>query len=208
MCLPVCVFAVVSQIHINRQNMSSLVRLVGKFGPALGACAQSPSPTLLGSTRTFLAAHQRPLSSQPHPQPSPQAVFEKVNTLITSKDLGQTFAVIHLYGRQYIVHLGDIISTQKAIPAEVGEKIKLEKCLLLGNADFTLVGRPVLNRDLVQVEATVIEKTMSQTYFNMYSIPRNRGYRRYRFFRNPLSMLRISEITVCHPLNSTQKRIN
>lgn len=141
-------------------------------------------------------------------QLNPDEVFSKVNKIISSRDFGQTFAVVHLYSTQMLVHLGDIISLQIDVPINVGEKIKLEKCLLVGNSEFTLVGRPILNRDLVQVEATVVEKTMSQTYFNMYHIPRRHGYRRYRFQRNPLTMMRITDITVCHPLNTTQKRIN
>lgn len=185
-------------------NMCSLVRIVSRrigLGPPLNGLKFGAS--ILESSRPQWTDHR--FSSS---QPSPQLIFDKVNGLISSNNLGQTFAVVHVYGKEFLVHLGDIICLEKAIPVEIGEKIKLEKCLLVGNKDFSLVGRPVLNRDLVQVEATVIEKTMSQTYFNMYAIPRNRGYRRYRFRRNPQCMLRINEITVCHPLNSTQQRIN
>ena len=135
-------------------------------------------------------------------------IIDSVNKIIESKDLGQTFAVVHFYGKEFLIHLGDIICVEKAVPVEIGERIKLEKCMLFGNSDFSLIGRPVLNRDLVQIEATVIEKTMSQTFFNMLHVPRDRGNRRYRFQRNPQTMLRISEIKICHPLNHTQKRIN
>ena len=127
--------------------------------------------------------------------------------MIASNNCGQTFAVVHLYGKQYVLHIGDIVAIPKAIPVEIGERIKLEKCMIVGNENFTLVGRPLLNRDLVQVEATVIEKTMTQTYFNLHAIPRNHRYRRYRFTRYPLSMLRINEITVCHQLNTNQTHI-
>lgn len=188
--------------------MSSLFRLVGRLGPRLGACdLHLTRPSVLASA-TATATVNSPKHASFSSQPAPQAVFDKVNSVIKTKNLGQTFAVVHIYGREFLVHLGDIISIRKAISADVGEKIKLEKCLLLGNGEFTLIGRPVLNRDLVQVEATVIEKTMSQTYFNMTAIPRNRNNRRYHFSRTPLSMLRITDITVCHQLNSTQNRIN
>lgn len=185
------------------------------MGPRLGACNfhfTGPS-AIWTATATTPSALNITTSSQKHAfssqeQASPQEVFDKVNEVIRSKNLGQTFAVIHLYSRQYLLHIGDIFSIPKAIPADVGEKIKLEKCLLVGNGDFTLIGRPVLNRDLVQVEAVVVEKTMTQTYFNMKAIPRDRNNRRYNFTREPLSMLRVTDITVCHELNSTQKRIN
>lgn len=35
--------------------------------------------------------------------------------------------------------------------------------LLVGAADFTLLGRPLVRSDLVDVEATVVEKTLSHT---------------------------------------------
>lgn len=137
-----------------------------------------------------------------------QNVITKFNETIASDRMGRTFAVIHLYGSEHLVHVGDIIALQKDFPAEIGERVKLEKCLLFGSADFTLVGRPVLNRDLVQVEAVLIEKTMSQTMFEMFHIPRKHGFRRHRFKRVPLSMLRINKISACHPLNSSQAKIN
>lgn len=189
--------------------MTSLVRLVSRLGPRTGSCDfHLTRPSVLRSAAAASTVNTSPPKQPFSSQPSPQAVFDKVNSVIKSKDLGQTFAVVHIYGSEFLVHLGDIISIKKAISADVGEKIKLEKCLLLGNGEFTLIGRPVLNRDLVQVEATVVEKTMSQTYFNMTAVPRNRNNRRYNFSRTPLSMLRITDITVCHQLNSTQNRIN
>ena len=123
---------------------------------------------------------------------SSRQIISTVNSLVASPLAGQTFAVVHLYGQQYLLHLGDLLAVQKDVPVGVGECIKLEKCLLVGAADWSLVGRPLLNRDLVQVEATVVEKTMSQTFFNMESKPRSRGYRRYRFQRFPQTMLRIT----------------
>ncbi|XP_046917646.2 mitochondrial ribosomal protein L21 [Dermatophagoides farinae] len=143
-----------------------------------------------------------------HPQQQPETIFQNVNSVIESGKFGQTFAVVHFYGQQYLIHLNDIFAVQTAIPADIGERIKLEKCLLVGNENFTLIGRPILNRDLVQVEATIVEKTMTQTDMNMFHIPRKHGFKRYRFKREPLTMLRINNITICHPLNTNQKQIN
>ena len=47
------------------------------------------------------------------------------------------------------------------IGAKIGQRIKIEKVLLIGSKDFTLIGRPLLPRDLINVEATVVEKTLS-----------------------------------------------
>ncbi|OTF78035.1 39S ribosomal protein L21, mitochondrial-like protein [Euroglyphus maynei] len=137
-----------------------------------------------------------------------EIIFQNVNSVIESGKFGQTFAVIHLYDKQHLVHLNDIIAIKQAIAADIGERIKLEKCLLVGNENFTLIGRPILNRDLVQVDATIIEKTMTQTNMDMFHIPRRHGFKRYRFNREPLTMLRINNINICHPLNTNQKQIN
>ncbi|KPM07642.1 39S ribosomal protein L21, mitochondrial-like protein [Sarcoptes scabiei] len=123
-------------------------------------------------------------------------ILQTVNSIIETKNLGQTFAVIHLYNKQHLVHLGDIIAVRYPIQADIGERIKIEKCLLFGNENFTLIGRPVLNRDLIQIEATVIEKTMTQTYMDMFHKPRSHGLKRYLFHRYPLTMLRINEINI------------
>ena len=55
------------------------------------------------------------------------------------------------------------------IGATNGQRIRLEKILLVGSSDFTLVGRPLLPRDLVNVEATVVEKSLSHKKINYYS---------------------------------------
>ncbi|CAG2101844.1 unnamed protein product [Medioppia subpectinata] len=135
-------------------------------------------------------------------------LFGRVNRQIIDGNCGQNFAVIHMFGKQMVVHNNDIISFRNTIPAKAGEVIKLEKCLLVGNNSFTLIGRPVLSRDLVQIEATVLEKTMTHTYYNVFAIPRNHNFRRWRFQRYPLSMLRINRIDICHPLNQTQHVVN
>ena len=135
-------------------------------------------------------------------------LFDKVNDVIVGQNCGQNFAVIHLFGKQFLIHSNDIISVRNSMPAKAGEVIKLEKCLLVGNDSFTLIGRPILSRDLVQIEATVLEKTMTETYYNVKAIPRNHVYRRWRFQRFPLTMFRINQINICHPLNQTQDIVN
>src|SRR6218665_1708190 len=57
-----------------------------------------------------------------------KSIIDSVNNIIESNNVQQTFAVIHLYGQQYLVHLGDILCVQKSVPVEIGETIKLEKC--------------------------------------------------------------------------------
>lgn len=50
---------------------------------------------------------------------------------------------------------------------------------MVGGKDFTLLGCPLLDPDLVRVEATVIEKTLSHTKLKFRMLKRQ-NYRRMR----------------------------
>lgn len=76
-----------------------------------------------------------------------------------------------------------------------GDKIRFEKVLLVGGADFSLVGRPLLTRSLVNVTGTILEKDLSHTRTNFRKIPRKR-HMRFRFLRTQLTMIRINEIEI------------
>lgn len=75
-------------------------------------------------------------------------------------------------GKQFKVTENDLIVVQGYWPPNPGDKLKLEKILLVGGTDFTLVGRPILNRELVGVDATVIDKTFSHTKYEFRYRPR------------------------------------
>ena len=49
--------------------------------------------------------------------------------------------------------------------------------LLVGSKDFTLIGRPMLPRDLINVEATVVEKTLTHKKVNHVKHPVTRARR-------------------------------
>ncbi|XP_029284226.1 large ribosomal subunit protein bL21m [Cottoperca gobio] len=121
------------------------------------------------------------------------AVVSTVNQRIDRQDFGRLFAVVHFASRQWKVTGEDLILIENHIEAECGERIRMEKVLLVGAEDFTLMGRPLLGKDLVRVEATVIEKTESNPKVHM------RFWRRHRFERKriiiqPQTVLRINSI--------------
>ena len=64
-----------------------------------------------------------------------------------------------LWGRLYL----PLIISQTLY---IGQRIRLEKVLLVGSKDFTLIGRPFLPRDQISVEATVVEKTLTHKKVN------------------------------------------
>lgn len=104
------------------------------------------------------------------------------------------FAVVHLFGRQRIVSSGDLLMLDSHLPLKCGQKLHLDKCLVLGGKDFSIIGRPILDKELFKIEATVVEKTMSDTRLQYKSKPRNHGIRKFFYNASPVTVLRINEI--------------
>ncbi|GIY67831.1 39S ribosomal protein L21, mitochondrial [Caerostris darwini] len=118
-------------------------------------------------------------------------IISNINKQIKEKSHGRLFAVIQLCNKRFKITNEDIIALNTYFPANVGEKICLEKVLLVGSSDFTLLGRPLLHKDLLRIDATVIEKT--------FIVPRplyRHGirYRRLHWFRTPYCLIRINSI--------------
>ncbi|XP_075871793.1 large ribosomal subunit protein bL21m [Nelusetta ayraudi] len=127
------------------------------------------------------------------------AVVSAVNQKIDGQDFGRLFAVVHFAGHQWKVTNEDLILVENHIEAECGDRIRMEKVLLVGAQDFTLIGRPLLGKELVRVEATVVEKTESWPKVHM------RFWRRHRFQRKrivvqPQTVLRINSIELAPSL--------
>jgi len=104
-------------------------------------------------------------------------VTNEINHQITTNTTGRMFAVVQVCGKQFKVTENDIIIIEGFWPPNIGDRLKLEKVLLVGSTDFTLVGRPLLNRELVSVDATVIEKTLSHTK-TRFRFQKRKQYRR------------------------------
>ncbi|XP_063800422.1 large ribosomal subunit protein bL21m [Pseudophryne corroboree] len=127
-------------------------------------------------------------------------LVKKVNNLIATGQFGRLFAVIHFTGKQWKVTNEDLIFIRGSYEAQCGERIRLEKILLVGSDNFTLVGKPLLGKDLVRVEATVIEKTESHPKINM-KFWRRHGYQKTRITIDPLIILRINTIEIAPVLS-------
>jgi large subunit ribosomal protein L21 len=85
---------------------------------------------------------------------------KKINEAVKNDETGRLFAIIHLCGKQFKVTPGDIILVEGYWEPSNGDQLRLEKVLLCGSQDFTLIGRPILQKGLVDVQATVIEKSL------------------------------------------------
>ncbi|EMP38652.1 39S ribosomal protein L21 [Chelonia mydas] len=71
-------------------------------------------------------------------------VVQKVNEMIATGQYGRLFAVVHFASKQWKVTSEDLILMENVLPAECGDRIRLEKVLLVGADDFTLIGKPLL----------------------------------------------------------------
>ncbi|XP_029988806.1 large ribosomal subunit protein bL21m [Sphaeramia orbicularis] len=176
-------------------------RLPLLFPAALRAQSSVTGPLV---PRTSLT--QPPWSDQPSPVSAEEerirhaAVVGTVNRLVAQQNFGRLFAVVHFAGRQWKVTDEDLILVENHIEAECGDRIRMEKVLLIGAQDFTLVGRPLLGKDLVRVEATVIEKTESWPKVHMRFRKRHR-YQRKKIIIQPQTVLRINRIELAPALS-------
>lgn len=117
-----------------------------------------------------------------------------VNEMIQTGTTGRLFCVVHISARQYKVTKGDIIVTDK-LNCDPGSEIYINKVLLVGGSDFTLIGTPVLRPDLVRVRGTVIEHTKTTKVIAFKKKRRNRRKRRVGH-RSFLTLIRINDINV------------
>ncbi|XP_032747200.1 39S ribosomal protein L21, mitochondrial [Rattus rattus] len=195
--------------------------LPGFFGRLVSVCrrsilaSQGPGPASLWSaSRRFNSQSasypqgyvpKTSLSSPPWqevvlPDPAEETrhhaeVVKKVNELIAAGQYGRLFAVVHFASHQWKVTAEDLILIENELDIKCGERIRLEKVLLVGADNFTLLGKPLLGKDLVRVEATVIEKTESWPKINM-KFRKRKNFRKKKIIVNPQTILRINTIEI------------
>lgn len=128
-------------------------------------------------------------------------ITQKINDLTAANKGGRLFAVVHVAGKQRKITDGDVLIVEGYWPPNVGDKISLDKVLMVGGMDFSLIGRPVVQKGLVNIEATVIEKTLSHTKTN-FKKKRRKQYMRIHFYRIPQTYLRINKIELKGELNN------
>lgn len=132
-------------------------------------------------------------------------IFNNINQQLAQQEEGRMFAVVHLCGKQFKITTGDIILVEGYWPPTIGDEIRLEKVLLAGAKDFTLIGAPMLEAGLVDVKATIIEKTLTHTKTH-FKKKRRKQYLRINFQRSPNTMIRINSIEVAGKVGEPAKQ--
>uniref|UniRef100_A0A182PLX8 Large ribosomal subunit protein bL21m n=1 Tax=Anopheles epiroticus TaxID=199890 RepID=A0A182PLX8_9DIPT len=131
-----------------------------------------------------------------------KSTIDKVNKQLETGSEGRLFAVVQLCGKQFKITSGDIIVVEGYWPPEGGDRLRLDKVLLAGSKDFSLIGRPLLAPGMVDVQATIIEKTLSHTRTH-FRKKRRKQYMRTNFYRTPQTMIRINSIDITRKVSNS-----
>lgn len=159
-------------------------------------CAISSTPTICAKLDTNNSIDLWNTPKKPDP-------VERINEQLQSSSIGRMFAVIHLCGKQFKVTAGDVILVEGYWEPSNGDAIRLEKVLVAGSQDFSLIGRPIIQKGLVDVQATVIEKSLSHTRTN-FKKKRRKQYMRINFHRMPTTLVRINSIELTNLVDNKQ----
>ena len=157
------------------------------------------------ANKTSLISNARKYSTIPTPYEvvNPNESNKLKNEIIAkvnNEHKDRLFAIVHLAGKQFKVTEGDVIIVEGYWPPTCGDKINLDKVLVLGAPNFTLIGRPLIQSNLVDVHATVIEKTLSHSKVN-FKKKRRKQYKQINFYRIHQTMLRINKVGFAGELN-------
>jgi len=100
------------------------------------------------------------------------------------------YAVVETGGKQYRVTVGQTIEVEK-LPFAVGEKVELDRVLLVADGDEVKVGQPTVKG--AKILATVVEHGKGKKIIIFKYKPKER-YRRKKGHRQAYTRLRIEKI--------------
>jgi large subunit ribosomal protein L21 len=102
------------------------------------------------------------------------------------------YAIIRSGGHQYRAEVGKVIDVEK-LPYSVDDKVEIADVLLIGDADNTVIGQPLVEG--AKVMATVIEQFRGEKIMIFHYRQRN-NLRKWNGHRQYYTRLRIDEISV------------
>jgi len=100
------------------------------------------------------------------------------------------YAVVETGGKQYRAAPGEFVDVER-LPAEVGDKVTLERVLMIADGEAVTVGRPVVAG--AQVVATVVAQLRRRKVLYFHYVPKKRE-RKKRGHRQYFTRLRIDQI--------------
>ena len=161
----------------------------------------------------YYDAYIQPLPPKPISLQENNFVCQEVNKAIQHDRSSPKFAIAQIGPNQYKFTEGDLVKvmdlelhhtlgktdrydTGKWLASPLGQIVILNKIVMVGSENFTLLGRPVLEPTAVKVKAVVVEKTRGHSETQA---PWAVGLTRAgisRVFRRKVSYLRILKIDV------------
>ncbi|MCL4464769.1 MAG: 50S ribosomal protein L21 [Chloroflexi bacterium] len=100
------------------------------------------------------------------------------------------YAVVEAGGKQYRLQVGDVVDVE-IMPVEPGQKVELERVLMLGGEDGVKVGQPLVPG--AKVLTTVVDHGKADKVISFKYKPKVR-YRRRVGHRQPFTRLSVQEI--------------
>ncbi|XP_073146793.1 large ribosomal subunit protein bL21c [Henckelia pumila] len=170
-------------LYLSRTSISFLSHSLSslKLNPKQAALSFIPK-----SSETEAAPSlTEPETDKPDPEEEPV-----VETAEPKRE--EVFAVVMVGSRQYIVHPGRYIYTQRLKGASVNDKITLNKVLLVGTKTSAYIGKPIVSNAVVH--AIVEEQTLDKKVI-VFKYKKKKNYRRNIGHRQPITRIRITSIT-------------
>lgn len=122
--------------------------------PGLSAgSVQLEGRTQLAAANTLGGLMLRGLSTQAAADFTDYSVIGKIQESFEEPAAPTVFAVVEVGAHQFKVAAGDIITTEKLIGLDVNDKVTLNKVLMLGTAEETVIGKPPIVQDVLSLDA-------------------------------------------------------
>lgn len=102
------------------------------------------------------------------------------------------YAVVETGGKQYKVNAGQVIEVE-SLAANKGDKIELDRVLVVGDGEDVRVGTPLVEG--AKVTATVLKQKKGRKVVVFRYVPKQR-FRRKKGHRQDLTQLKIDEIVI------------
>lgn len=132
--------------------------------------------------------------------PSPPGSIAAALNLIRSQP--SQYVIASVVGRKYILTPRDILTVPHLKDVRVGDTLHLRDIHEIGSREYTLRGDPLVPRNHVKVEATVIEHTKGKMEV-VFKKKRRKGYQKTIKNKHPYTRLRVGPIQFTNlPLSS------
>lgn len=100
------------------------------------------------------------------------------------------YVIASVVGRKYILTPRDVLTVPHLKDVRVGDILHLRDIHEIGSREYTLRGDPLLPRNHIKVEATVIEHTKGKMEV-VFKKKRRKGYQKTIKNKHPYTRLRI-----------------